>query len=245
MQKIKITFSQLMIVVLFLFMAVFIFSGYSFYTTTTNNKKQELAERAYLLSTMISSVAKFDTQYSNEKEFNFDTYKATLSQIIDAFKAKDLTMEYLVAAKIDSKIVYQAYSQSEPPSVNYADKNLAVPMRKALEGGYGVIVESDYNGSKVFAAYIKIEGTPWGLVIKQPYFQYILPYIRTLLVTIIISMLFLFAIYFSIHTYNLQQINLQKINQKLQKSIDLFGEHVITSDTDLDGRITYVSNAFL
>jgi len=174
---------------LVLFLIISFFSGYFLYNKAVEDKKEDILDKVYVLSSLISNIAAFDNKYSKEKDFSYRIEKAMLSQIIATFSDKNLKREYLLAKFIDDKIVFQAYSKSKPKDIKKAETHLAIPMRKALKGDKGVIIESDYAGKKVFAAYAKVKDTPWGLVIKQPYAEYIKP----LLIEFSIIMFFLFS----------------------------------------------------
>ena len=239
----RLKFSTLVVLITSIISVAFIFSGYYLFNNSINHKKQELQERANILSNIISSVAQFDAKHSKEKEFNFDSEKATLSQVIATFKAKNLSMEYLVAQKIDNKIVFKAYSKQKPPDVDLNAETLAVPMRKALNGLSGVVIESDYLGDKVFAAYANIEHTPWGLVIKQPYSEHIGPFNKIIFISIFVGLILIWLVYFSLHDYRQRNLELSRTHDDLNKSLSLLNENVISSSSDLRGVITRVSDA--
>ncbi|MDF1882575.1 response regulator [Sulfurimonas sp. SAG-AH-194-C21] len=66
----------------------------------------------------------------------------------------------------------------------------------------------------------------------------------TLLTLVLVSVLFLLAYtYFRDKTLRVNIQNKLKIQKKLDKSLELFGEHVISSESDLKGVITYATKA--
>jgi len=243
LQGIKIFNSYKFYLIIASILAIFLIGAVYFLNDAINGKKRDMQEKIAIISTMIEKVAKFDAIYSSEKEFQFDTQKATLFQIKQIFFDMDSNLEYLLAKVIDGKIIFQAHSKAKPNDVKVSDVHLAIPMRKALNNEMGVIVDSDYVGKKVFAAYSNVKGTDWGLVIKQPYFEYVLPLIYKGLFSFIAFASFLTLIFFYLREQDKNQRELEKSHDELNKhksftdAILYNSSHAIIT-TDTKGMIT-------
>jgi diguanylate cyclase (GGDEF)-like protein len=224
MNLFKINNSSNSLLFIFPIFVILLFFGKYFYDNAIETKKIEIQEKTELISAMIESVASFDAKYSNESDFHNDSTLATLSQVRNTFSSMDVSMEYLLASIKDDTIIFEAYSKEKPPSVKLSDTNLAVPMRNALKGLRGVIIELDYDGKKVFAAYTKVKGTHWGLVVKQPYSEYIEPiilqgtYIAVILILLLIG-LFLYMRKEKLYHNDIKIANkrLKELNQNLMQ----------------------------
>ncbi len=153
--------------------------GALFFQYTFHEKKDVLMHKSEVLVRLISSVAHFDKIYSQEEEFNSSSEGATLSQLQEAFsklKESQISNEYLIGMHDGAEIYFLAYSGERPKPVRWDDVSKAAPMRLALEHKTGVIVDNDYAGNKVLAAYRPIPNTKWALVIKQPIGSYLRPF---------------------------------------------------------------------
>ena len=224
---------------------IVIISGFLLYQKIENEKKEIIYENVEILSKLISSVYLFDKRFSSQTEFNLDTDAATLSQINSMFKElKDddkIYFEYLIAKKTPTHIEFIAYSsETKPPNIRLEDTQLTIPMRKALSGLHGTEIKADYHKNKVFSAYAKIEKTPWGLVIKQPYEQHIAPFKEIGLYTFIILTMILALLYKVLKYYE------NKNKEIINRSEDRFQQLVESTndwvwEVNSSGKYQYIS----
>jgi len=220
-------------------------SGFALFKKAENEERIFIHEKANILSELITHIYVFDKRYSKEADFDFDNEKATLYQIQEAFKnlvVKDqVIFEYLIGVKKDSYIEFLAYStKKQPPSIELSDTHLAIPMRKALAGEDGSNVGNDYNEQKVFSAYTPIEGTPWGLVIKQPYENHIAPFKKIALYTFLILFVFLLLMYQILKYYEYKNFLLmQSSEDRFQQLVESTNDWVW--EVDIEGRYSYIS----
>lgn len=228
----KPKFASLSLVFIILLFISLFSSTYYFYNETIETEKTEIQEKIKLISSMIKSVSIFDNKYSKESDFNEDSTEATLSQIKHAFSIMDVSMEYLLASVKDEHIVFEAYSKKKPPSVKLSDTKLAVPMRKALDGLSGVIIELDYEGEKVFAAYTKIKGTKWGLVIKQPYLDFIEPILFKTIYIVFIFMILLIGLFSFIRSENKHKKTIENERAKYYQIVSMSSDAILIMDIE-------------
>ena len=150
-----------------------------FYQYTINEKKEDLRHQSEILVNVIASVSQFDSKYSRESDFNNSLSAATIAQLQNAFSkayTRKIPNEYLVGVRSGPNITFLAYSGEKPPPVGWDNGSKAIPMRMALEGKAGVIVDNDYAGNRVLAVYRPVPNTQWALVIKQPIGLYLKPF---------------------------------------------------------------------
>ncbi len=188
----------LIIIPILLLALIFI---YSIQTQTMSHKSEMLKHKAEMIAEIITNVAQFDTKY-DENPFSFNDLRATVSQINSSFVSlseNELNLEYLIGIHKKDEIVFLAFSKEPPPAIKWSDHHLAVPMRKALMGEEGSIVQSDYLGNKVFAAYHPIKNTPLALVIKQPYANHSRPFIKAAIFIIVCTLLLSMFIFYVLH----------------------------------------------
>lgn len=236
-------FKILLTVILPIVLVVAVFSLYLF-DRLIDEKKKFLLEKSATMSGLIANVASFDRKFSIEKDFNKQSSAATIFQIQNTFQTLDervLKLEYVIGEISDGKINFIAYSGNQKPaSIKVENASMHLPMRKALLGEKGVGIGFDYNNQKVFASYSPIEGTKWGLVIKQPYSSHMKPLYKTAWMSSLALLIFMVILY----------LILQRYDAKTRKEI-AFSEHryqqlVESSDdfiweVDANGVYTYAS----
>ncbi len=239
----RMNISALVVAITLPIIIVSISVGYFILDRSLYEKSEILRHDAFIISQLISDVAQFDSQYSKEPAFDNDAFKATLAQVQSSLNASGingLSFEYLVGTRIDEEIVFEAFSMEQPPSVPWDEKALAVPMRKAIMGEAGVIIDGDYIGKKVFAAYHPIPHTPWGLVIKQPYDIHILPFKQAILINVIITLLLIIFIYKVLRFYQHRTDTLLKNSETRFQQLIESGDNWVW-EVDKEGVYTYSS----
>ncbi len=208
----------------------------------SSEKKDFMLEKVITLSKIISSM----TIYEKEHPFGDASYipqEATLQQIKIAFQnfktIDKIKFEYLVAKKSAGMIDFIAFSsESKPKSVPLSSEQLAVPMKRALEGLSGVAIEYDYNKNKVFSAYTPIENSSWGLVIKQPYSLHIAPFKHVTYITLLSIFMVTIILFYILKFYEYKKNELLKISDERFK-------HLVENtkdwvwEVDKDGFYTY------
>ena len=122
------------------------------YYSAFEEQRQRLMVTAKSQARLIESVARFDAVHS--KDFPQGSEAATLSQILDAHKRYNgfgRTGEFTLARREGDHIVFllsHRHSILEKPKPVPFDSELAEPMRQALLGKSGTIVDFDYRGTR-------------------------------------------------------------------------------------------------
>ncbi len=150
-----------------------------FFQYTIREKKKDLRHQSEILVSVIGSVSLFDSKYSKESDFNNSSDVATIAQLQNAFSKPHVVRienEYLIGVRSGLDITFLAHSGEKPQPVRWDDDSKAIPMRMALEGKTGVIVDNDYAGNRVLAVFQPIPNTQWALVIKQPIELFLQPF---------------------------------------------------------------------
>lgn len=239
-------FIFLFLKIVFPILFVLAVSGYFLQKHIEEEKKQYMYEEVTALSTLISSVYKFDQKYSMETGFYTNSDAATISQVQATFqnmsKKNDLVFEYLMAKKTDTHIEFIAYSSAKKPkNSKLSQTKYSLPVEKALDGQNGVQLQFDYNQNKVFSAYIKIADTPWALVINQPYENHIKPFKKILIYTFFILVGVLFIVYKILrYSENKNTMILQNSNERFKQLVESTNDWVW--EVDASGKYTYVSH---
>ena len=245
MERSKSRFILLFARIIFPIIFIVTISAYFLYIKAENDKKAIIYEKVEIISKLISSIYQFDEKLLKTDNVDFNTKTAVLLQVQKAFDSlKDndqVFFEYLLAEKTSSHIEFLAYtSDIKPPSIKLSDIHLAVPMRKALNNVRGAEIKNDYHQNKVFSAFTKIDNTPWGLVIKQPYQDHIAPFKEAAYYSAIVLSFMLVFIYFLLKYYELKNSSL------IKKEEDRFQQLVESTDDwvweiDINGCYRYVS----
>ena len=212
---------------------------------TSSEKKDFMLEKVITLSKIISTMIEYEKEHPTIDSLEFSS-KATLNQIKRAFEnfseSNTLAFEYLVGERNGSKVDFIAFSSTtKPKSVEYIHNELAIPMKRALEGLSGVDVEYDYSHKKVFSAYTPIENTQWGLVVKQPYTLHITPFKKVINRTLLFLFIVVIILYYILKFYEYKKSELLKIsNERFKDLVESTKDWVW--EINKDGVYTY-SNA--
>ena len=220
-------------------------SSYFFLKKIEDEKKNLMYEKVQSMGSLIHAVYSFDAKYSLEIEFEFDPYKATLSQVQDTFNKlsnnKTINLTYLLGTVENGYIEFLAYSSDKKPlKIDIKDTQKAQSMRDALEGYSAVEVKRNFSGKKVFSAYTNIEDTPWALVIEQSYDEHIEPLKVIAMSVTVLSFAVLIVLYFILEYFE------KKHSALIKSSEDRF-RHMVESTSDLvweidtEASFTYLS----
>jgi PAS domain S-box-containing protein len=148
------------------------FSGFTMlYRMTLEARKTELVEMARAQARIVEAVAKFDAFFYSG-DIPGAAQSATLSQIKEShrrYRGFGETGEIVLARRQGSEIVFLLPTRKRdfrvPDPVTFESRR-AGPMKLALEGGSGTVVETDHSGAEVLAAYEWLPFLELGLVCK-------------------------------------------------------------------------------
>jgi len=220
---------------------IFIFSLYLF-DMAANEKKTMLYEKAIVVSDILSSIAQQDTLYSSIEEFYKESKKSTVLQVQKIFenfeKKSKINFNYYLLAKEDSKIKFLAYTGKKPKDI-VEQKNEFVVL-KSLSNTSGVEIGYNHENKKVFIAYARVEGTPWGLVISQPYNEYIEPFQKLTLYMGVTVVFVLFILYIVLSYFEKKNTALIQSSEQRFKSL-VESTHNWVWEVDSKGVYTYLS----
>ena len=155
-------------------------SLFALYRVAFEEERQFRLELVKTQARLIEAVARFDVEYSDGDVVG-GAFEATMSQVrqgqaqvgTDRFTE---TGEFL-AARIENGQMVWLLSDREP--VSLSNSGLSEPMRRALSGESGTIVDLDYRGDMVLAAYEPVAVLDIGLVAKIDVAEIRRPFIRT------------------------------------------------------------------
>ena len=203
----RLNFSRIFFLIIIPVLLLALIFIYSIQTQLTVHKSAMLKHKAEMIAEIITNVAQFDTEYIEKNEFSFNDLRATVSQIKSSFislSKNELSLEYLIGMRKGDEIIFLAFSKEQPPAIKWSDHHLAVPMRRALMGEEGSVIQADYLGNKVFAAYHPIKNTPLALVIKQPYAIHASPFIKGAIFIVLCTLILSFFIFYVLHKNTLR-----------------------------------------
>lgn len=232
----------LFVIITPILLLVLLFSFY-LYDRLIEEKKEFLLKQTYSMAEIISNVANFDKEHSQNEHFYDIAAESTIFQVQKSFNSleqKGLNLKYLLGFKNGEDIEFLAFSSDKPEKVKMSNLNKATPMRKALEQKSGVGIEIDYKKEKVLASYTPILGTNWGFVIEQPYSVHIRPLYHTAIMSSAAIISFIIFLYYILKNYE------EKNRKKIQQSENKFQQLVESSDdivweVDTNGFYTYSS----
>lgn len=152
------------------------------YRAAFDEQKNNLRHMVTSQARLIEAVARFDRSHS--KDFPGQATESTLSQIIDAhsrYKGFGQTGEFTMSKRQEDQIVFilshRHYDLDKPKPVPFRSE-LAEPSRLALSGKSGTIVDLDYRGEKVLAAYEPVPELNWAIVAKIDVSEVRAPFIK-------------------------------------------------------------------
>ena len=140
------------------------------YSESLKTQTSQLTSLNKSLAALIESVAKFDKKY-NHNVLAGGAAEATLVQIKEAMRFEpgfEASGEFVIGKNEDGFIKFLLPSRFDgklPSSVPFVGDK-AGPMRKALNGKSGLIIDRDYLNREVFAAFDPINVLSLGLVTK-------------------------------------------------------------------------------
>lgn len=167
------------------------------YQAAFNSEKTRLQEMVQSQARLINAVSRFDDLYSSVSYLE-GSASATISQIIDAHEDQSTlgkTGEFLLAKQSNNEISWilpsRHLSGKKPPPPVKIDGVLAGPMRRALRGESGTVVDLDYRGVTVLAAYTPLQtpGIHLGLVAKLDLSEIRAPFIQAGIISLILVIL--------------------------------------------------------
>lgn len=164
------------------------------YVTSLDTRRENLAELARAQARIIESVAKFDAYFQSGPQAGAGR-AATLSQFkegLRAFRGFGSTGEILLAERVGDQLVYllpaRKLDYRIPPPVNLEAEE-AGPMEAAINGGSGTMIDIDYAGDRVLAAYQWLPFMEMGLVTKIDMAEVNAPFYRTALITAVLALI--------------------------------------------------------
>jgi hypothetical protein len=163
------------------------------YRAAFNEEKARLVETAKSQARLIEAIARFDASYSTH--YPKGPQEATLSQIADAhnhYRGSGETGEFTLARREDNKIVFllnhRHHDLQNPKPVPFGSE-LAEPMRLALSGKSGTVVDLDYRGARVLAAYEPVEELDLGIVAKIDLSEIRAPFVKAVSISGVIGVI--------------------------------------------------------
>lgn len=169
------------------------------YNTAFEEQRHRLIEITKARARLIESVARYDlNEYQkNKPESGPSAAERTITQVTNAhnkFRGFGDTGEF-VMARLDNKkkeiqfILRQRHSDLDTTLNIPFESHLATPMRMALLGHSGTIVDTDYRGTEVLSAYEPVSILDLGIVAKIDLNEIRRPYINSALIIIAIVIL--------------------------------------------------------
>jgi PAS domain S-box-containing protein len=137
---------------------------------------------------LIEAVARHDADLARllrNADPDNDAAAESLGQIAKAYEPYDgfgETGEFMLARRDGDSIVFilrYRYGAVERPAPEPFDSDLAEPMRRALKGMSGTVIELDYRGETVLAAYEPVPALNLGIVAKMDMAEIREPFIRS------------------------------------------------------------------
>jgi len=205
--------------------AVELIAVWTLYQVSIAQQLARLEETVKSQARLIESVARFDRAHS--ENFPRDTRGAVLSQVIDAhrqYAGFGDTGEFTLAQKdgdhIDYLLSHRHYDLEDLKPIPLGS-DLGKPMQAALAGLSGTMVDLDYRGARVLAAYEPVAELGLGIVAKIDLQEVRRPFIRAMVIS---SMIAIAAIVVGVWLFffltNPLIDNLERTNADLQRSLE-------------------------
>ncbi len=207
MSKTKRTLFHLSMVMLSLVTTVLVTTLYILYVKEMKHQQLRLMETLQEHRHIIEAIGRFDAKNSQDAHIG-GSVAATLSQVIDAHTQnmkKQNHREFLLGKKVEDIVwlIINNHDLENGLIKNYNDidfkkivttpfnSNIAMPMKLALQGKKGTIIEKDYKDVLVLAAYspLKIGDEQFGIVVKINMSKIREPFINTAFIVMIVSIL--------------------------------------------------------
>jgi len=141
---------------------------WALYTTAFDEEENRLLEIARSQARMIESVARFGDEYNSD--YPGGSNAATITQVREGFSPFSGTTETTLARRQGDQIEFifrQLASRSYEPAPVPLNSTRAEPMRRALAGMTGTVVDRDYRNELVLAAYKPVPYLGLGIVVKK------------------------------------------------------------------------------
>ena len=175
---------------------------WALYTSTFNNKKDDLTAIVTMKANLINAVARFDAIHASAS-FPEDPFAATLSQVIDAnqrYHGFSQTGEFILARLETEQIYYIVRSRAENPALQKrAVIATSAALQKAFAGDTGVILDHDYRNRPVLAAYTPLENPEYALVAKIDLQEIQAPFFRAASVSLTVALALIMLAVYLIH----------------------------------------------
>jgi len=169
---------------------------YILYGTAFEQQRERLVASVQSQARQIEAVARFNVHHKQKWHPQYgDPADATLNEIIDAhqhYVGFGKTGEFTLARRDGDNIVFllrHGRSSFEKPKPIRFDSNLAKPMRLALSGISGTVIDLDYRGVTVLAAYEPVAELNLGMVAKIDLAEIRSPFVRAVTITGVLSVL--------------------------------------------------------
>jgi PAS domain S-box-containing protein len=167
----RLRLGLLVLILVLVAVGVAVTATVSLYKLTLRQQRQRLVEIAGSQARLIETLARFAREQPGQ-EGSEDAGDVTIKLVADAhrrFTGLGKTGEFTLARHEGESIVFllsRRHLQSSIPSPVPFDGELAEPMRRALQGHSGTVVDLDYRGQEVVAAYEPVAELGFGIVAK-------------------------------------------------------------------------------
>ncbi len=158
-----------------------------------------IAQQKRNLQKIIDNRAAFITAIINQEGINnlslVQQEEKTLELLQNAnnyLKLSSQREEFTLAKRENNQIIFllsSSYQEREKPIFIEWESKLAIPTQTALKGESGTVVDLDYRGVKVLAAYQPIDYFNWALVAKTDLTEIRSPFIKIIIYTGIIGII--------------------------------------------------------
>ena len=158
---------------------------YILYRTALQQQKDRLVEIVTTRARSIEAIA----LHTDRPE----TTLRILKQAHRNFEGFAQTGEFTLGKRDGDNIVFllshRHANRENPKPVPWKNSQLAEPMRQALSGNSGIILDFDYRGKNVLAAHEPVNDLNWGIVAKIDFDEIQAPFIRAGFYTAIVAIL--------------------------------------------------------
>ncbi len=158
------------------------------YDTAMQGQRARLVDAAASQARFIETVARFDAAKS--EDYPGGNVAATLSQVRAARSGHHWhgsTVEFTLARREGDRIVFlvrNRHGDVGSPVREHVqfDSESAGPMRRAISGLSGTVIDQDYLGETVLAAYEPVKELNWGIVAKMDLAEIRAPFVKAALI---------------------------------------------------------------